>query len=212
MKVFLIALVINIIRLSVGFMPPKVHIEKRVHQLILPQSVISPTTVPRTKNVSTRLAFDSLGIEQVVLIGAIGASVASAYLKSEEEKTEEVKDGSKEESEQEPGQQQRPPPQQEDEEEEGQPDENAVEEQPTYSIKSPDVNTAKRAVASTKSVVKERLQRLRNSSEDTVEVKLEDSNVIEEEVKEEMKEKENKRKSSLVLRVARKVLLPWTKF
>ena len=60
--------------------------------------------------------------------------------------------------------------------------------------------------------MKERLQRLRNSSEDTVEVKLEDSNVIEEEVKEEMKEKENKRKSSLVLRVARKVLLPWTKF
>lgn len=210
MKVFLIVLVISMIGLSVGFMPPKVHIEKTVHRLILPQSVFSPTTAPRTKDVSTRLTFDSLGLEQVVLIGAIGASVASAYMKAEEEKTEGVKVDSKGESEQEPG----PPPQQQqkDDEEEGQVGEEAVEEQPKYSIKSPDVNTAKRAVASTKSVVKERLQRLRNSSKDTVEVKVEDSNVIEEEVKKEMNEKKNKRKPSLILRVARKVLLPWTKF
>lgn len=177
-------------------MTPMVNVQKRAPRLNLPQNVISHVA-PRTKDVSTQLTVHSIGLEQVVLIGAIGASIASAYMNIEEGKTEDVKDDPKEEEEPEPEQEQQ---------EEGQ-----VEEEPVYSIKSPDVNTAKKAVASTKSIVKERLLRLRNSSEDVVEVKVEESNANEG-VEEVITKKETKRKPSLAFRVVRKVLLPWTKF
>lgn len=207
MKAFFIILLSHIIRLSVAFMTPMVDIQKRSPRLNQPQSAIShvaPST-SRTKDFSTRLtAVDSIGIEQVVLIGAIGASIASAYMNPAEEMTDDVKDDPEEEkeSDQEPVQEQQ----------QGEEEEMTVEEEPAYSIKAPDVNAAKKAVASTKSIVKERLQRLRNSSDDVVEVKVKKSNVIEEIKVEKTTKQEDKRTPSLVSRVVRKVFLPWTKF
>lgn len=88
------------------------------------------------------------------------------------------------------------------------------EDEPLSSIRSPDVSVAKRAVASTKKLVTERIKRMESFNVVTSGEPEEENESPQKEVENiiVLKAEKSNRKRRLVARLVRKILLPWTKF
>lgn len=187
---------------SSSFVSPR-HIQIRQSASNLQTKLISQIS-HRSKDVSIKLSFDTVGIEQIILIGSIGSSVAYAYLNRENkiEKTETITENLGKEE-----------PIEEAEEKEL--IVQSVEEDETLSsIRSPDVSVAKRAVASTKKLVTERIKRMESFNVVTCGEPEKENESPQKEVENiiVLKAEKSNRKRRLVARLVRKILLPWTKF